>query len=125
MLVAMEAMDRPVMNVMAVAPPKIAKAFHRPAKPTTVLNRRNMITPRIVSRLGVNTPPKVPKRRDVMAFVWSGMRSGPARGVQVIGSIARRARTRRRERTAFLLVRGGGNGVEPPADFRKPEVVGR
>ncbi len=35
-------------------------AWITPASPTTRPKRRNMMTPRIVSVLGVKTPPKVP-----------------------------------------------------------------
>jgi hypothetical protein len=60
MFVEIDEIDRPVIKVMALAPARISNAFQSPAWPTTVLNRRNMMTPRMVSRLGVNTPPKVP-----------------------------------------------------------------
>ena len=55
--------DRLVRVVMILAARTIASACNKPAWPTTWPKRRNMITPRIVSVQGVNTPANVPKPR--------------------------------------------------------------
>src|SRR5690606_8807276 len=52
--------DRLVSNVIEFAISRMISASFNPACPTTQPVRRNMITPRIVSTLGMNTPPKVP-----------------------------------------------------------------
>jgi len=52
-----------VIAVIALARSTIASAWTSPAFPTTQLKRRYMMTPMIVRKLGVNTPPKVPSVR--------------------------------------------------------------
>ena len=51
-----------VSVVMVLDSARIARPSHNPAWPVTNPVRMNMITPRMVSTQGVNTPPKVPKR---------------------------------------------------------------
>ncbi len=51
-----------MIRVIILAAPMTNRACHSPALPTTVDSRRNIITPRIVNRLGVKTAPKVPNR---------------------------------------------------------------
>ncbi len=60
MLVVIDDMERPVSAVMPTAIRMISQAPIRPALPTTQPSRRNMITPRMVSSVGVKTPAKVP-----------------------------------------------------------------
>ncbi len=58
--VAMELRDSPVQVVMPMASPITNRAPPRPALPTTHPMRTYMMTPRMVSRVGVKTPVKVP-----------------------------------------------------------------
>ena len=60
MLVTNVDIDSPVAPVMAKASTMMRAAPPRPALPTTQPSRRNRMTPRIVSSVGVNTPPNVP-----------------------------------------------------------------
>jgi len=71
MLVVMDDIDSPVQRVTALASRMIAIAPSRPALPTTQPRRRYMITPRIVSTVGVKTPPKVPNLRFVRTPFFS------------------------------------------------------
>ena len=66
-LVTNDDMDNPVQLVMAKDNPMISQAPARPALPTIQPSRKKRITPRIVSRVGVNTPPKVPYFTDCWA----------------------------------------------------------
>jgi hypothetical protein len=59
-LVAIAEIESPVRVVMSLAHSTMMMASRIPDSPTTWPKRRNMITPRIVSVLGVKTPPKVP-----------------------------------------------------------------
>jgi hypothetical protein len=61
MFVAMAAIDRPVNSVMATDSVTMTSVPPRPTLPTTHGKRRNMMTPRIVSMLCMNTPWNVPK----------------------------------------------------------------
>ncbi len=61
-LVLIALTDMEVMTVIAFATKRTFTARRIPACPTTKGARRNMITPRIVRTLGVNTPPNVPSR---------------------------------------------------------------
>lgn len=60
MLVVMEERERAVKVVMTKERRIIKSDPRRPAFPTTQPRRRNMITPRMVRRVGVKTPAKVP-----------------------------------------------------------------
>jgi hypothetical protein len=60
MLVVMEDRDRPLVVVMMKDVRMMSQAPRRPAFPTTHPSRRYMITPRMVRRVGVKTPAKVP-----------------------------------------------------------------
>ena len=59
-LVVIEAMLSAVATVMLKANTMMPQAPSKPALPTTQPSRRYMMTPRMVSNVGVNTPPKVP-----------------------------------------------------------------
>ena len=61
MLVATPANDTAVKDVISLAHNTMMMASIIPDWPTIWPKRRNMITPRIVSTFGVNTPLKVPK----------------------------------------------------------------
>ena len=70
----MAAIDKEVKRVIDFAIKRIDSAPMIPAWPTTKLARMNIITPRMVSMAGVNTPPNVPKRfRVVFCFAGSGI----------------------------------------------------
>jgi hypothetical protein len=99
-LVAIEESDSPVAAVMPKASRMMMMAPSNPAFPTIQGRRRYMITPRMVRRFGVNTPPKVPKslgppgptgRRGWRMFSY---RRRPASGVasRCFADPARRAR---------------------------------
>ena len=60
MFVAIAASERLVSTLTTLATRTIAIVRSNPAWPVTKPKRRNMTTPRIVSTLGVNTPPNVP-----------------------------------------------------------------
>lgn len=60
MFVVMADIDKAVHNVIKNEMPIISQAPSRPALPTTQPRRKYIITPRIVSNVGVKTPPKVP-----------------------------------------------------------------
>lgn len=61
MFVAIAAINRPVSSVMATDNVTIRSVAGRPTLPRTHGRRRNMMTPRIVRTLGMNTPLNVPK----------------------------------------------------------------
>lgn len=60
MLVVTDDIDRPVQVVIAKARRMMSAPPRRPAFPITHPSRRYMMTPRMVSSVGVKTPPKVP-----------------------------------------------------------------
>ena len=60
MFVAIAAIERPVSAVMTTESVTIRMVPISPTLPSTQGKRRNMMTPRIVRRLGRNTPLKVP-----------------------------------------------------------------
>ena len=62
-----------VSSVMLLAMTRMIKACRSPALPTTQPVRRNMITPRMVSTLGVKTPPKVPNLRAEFTLLFEGV----------------------------------------------------
>jgi hypothetical protein len=74
-LVAIADSDRVVSPVIALATARMSSARQIPESPTTKPARMNMITPRMVSTLGVNTPVNVPNRP---AFVGCGSGTGSA-----------------------------------------------
>ncbi len=53
MLVATAESESAVMRVMTLAMTTMSSVFGRPTEPTTHPKRRNMITPRMVSTVGV------------------------------------------------------------------------
>jgi hypothetical protein len=59
-LVAIAEMEKPVRSVIDLAITRMIRALRTPACPTTKPARMNMITPKMVSIDGVNTPPNVP-----------------------------------------------------------------
>ena len=60
----MDDIDKPVEMVMLFANNIIATAPKNPALPTTQPRRKYIITPKIVTTSGVNTPPNVPNLVD-------------------------------------------------------------
>ena len=71
MLVAKADRESAVTAVMAFEKTTMARAPKRPAWPTTQPIRRYMMTPRIVSAVGVKTPRKVPSFGGTA--VWPGV----------------------------------------------------
>ena len=68
--VAMAEMDKEVRKVMVVESVTINRVPINPTFPTTQPNLRYMITPRIVSKEGVKTPPKVPSLVELVLFIF-------------------------------------------------------
>jgi hypothetical protein len=68
-LVAMADIDKEVRKVMVVERVTISKVPINPTLPTTQPNLRYMITPQIVSKDGVKTPPKVPSLAEPAFFI--------------------------------------------------------
>ncbi len=60
MFVTNEAIDRLVQPVIAKDIPMMRYAPASPALPTTQPSRKNKMTPKMVNKVGVNTPPKTP-----------------------------------------------------------------
>jgi hypothetical protein len=60
MFVVIAGMESAVHRVIEKEMTMINQAPTRPAFPTTQPKRRYMMTPKMVSRVGVKTPPKVP-----------------------------------------------------------------
>ena len=73
MSVAIEEMLSPVLMLITCATRMMPSAAVSPALPTTAGRRRYMITPRIVSTEGVNTPPNVP---SLPSFALAPFRPG-------------------------------------------------
>ena len=65
----MAEIDKPVRNVMAVAIVTMSRVPVRPTLPSTQPKRRYMITPKMVSTLGVYTPLKVPNEYPCFSVV--------------------------------------------------------
>ena len=76
--------DSVVSVVMALAASTINSALKMPALPTTSPKRRNMITPRIVSTQGVNTPPKVPNLAGPAAALLGAIETDAAEGAGLL-----------------------------------------
>ena len=63
------AVQREIENEMRI----ISHAPNRPALPTTQPKRKYIITPSIVSKVGVNTPPKVSNFLIVLDGLFIGL----------------------------------------------------
>jgi len=68
MLVVIEDIERPVQMVTVFAKRMMRTAPTNPVFPTTQVSLKYMITPRMVSTSGVNTPPKVPNLLSGVLF---------------------------------------------------------
>jgi hypothetical protein len=80
----MEAIERPVKNVIPVERLTMAKVPISPTFPTTQPKRRYIMTPRMVKMEGVNTPPNVPRPEEVFS---SDLDSRSDRGKNLIAII--------------------------------------
>ena len=89
--------DSPVHVVMSRPSARMPKAPSRPAFPTTHPIRTYMMTPRMVSSVGVNTPVNVPKRAvdGCVGGASASMREQPPRAP---GGIIAPSRTMRCQR---------------------------